>query len=59
VFPILSSVRRSMVISGLKLRTLSRLKPCQELLVENGRRTEFAADLFSVVAPRVEVQAGI
>jgi len=31
----------------------------EELIVENGRRTEFAADLFSVVAPRVEVQAGI
>src|SRR5258708_35037823 len=31
----------------------------EELLVENARRNDFAGDLFSVVAPRVEVQAGI
>src|SRR6266704_1693344 len=31
----------------------------EELLVENARRTDFAGDLFSVVAPRVEVHAGI
>src|SRR5437899_3125179 len=31
----------------------------EELLIEHARGTEFAGDLFSVVAPRVEVQAGI
>lgn len=31
----------------------------EELLVENGRRTDFAGDLFSVVAPGIETQAGI
>src|SRR6266487_291582 len=31
----------------------------EELLVEDTRRTDFAGDLFSIVAPRVEVQAGI
>src|SRR3989454_3322088 len=31
----------------------------EELLIEHARRTEFTGDLFSVVAPRVEVQAGI
>src|SRR5712691_6339205 len=31
----------------------------EELLVEHARRTEFAGDFFSVVAPCVEVQAGI
>src|SRR6266567_7335310 len=31
----------------------------EELLVENAGRTDFTRDLFCVVAPRVEVQAGI
>src|SRR5712692_10614482 len=31
----------------------------EELLVEDARRTDFAGDFFTVVAPRVEAQAGI
>src|ERR1700730_5912940 len=31
----------------------------EKLLVEHARRTQFAGDLFSIVVPRVEVQAGI
>jgi hypothetical protein len=50
-----SSVGRSMVASGLKLRTSSRLKRSpKKCFVDRARGIEFAGNLFLIVASRAE-----